>query len=465
MKTFVLDSNILLTDPEAMFKFEEHNVTIPLTVVEEIDFKKKDPSELGRNARQVARNLRDLALTGKLNEGILLPGGGLLKVEISLERVLTRLPIDLSDNINDNRILAVAIETNGILVTNDANLAIKANALNIEAQQYENQRVNVDHLYTGTAEGYVSGRSLDQIYDSGVLGQQEVNTEDEPLANQSFILHNSDSPKQSALATYNKALGQYELLPQDLKTLGLFPKNSEQQFALNHLLNPDISIVSLIGLAGSGKTLCALAAALHGVLETKMYKKVLLLKPIVSMDNAHKVGFLPGDLLSKLAPWAASYMDNIDFIMGEAKKADEMPKIKPPKKPKGASEKFSVTSNMDEKNNAVVSMTEELIAMNLLEIGSLEHIRGRSLPNQFIILDECQNMTINSLKTVITRAGEGSKIICMGDIEQCDVPYLDASSNGLSYLVDKFKGQDCYAHVTLEKSVRSPLAELAARLL
>lgn len=459
-KTYILDSNILMADPDAMFKFEDNIVIIPITVIEEIDQHKKDQNEVGRNSRQVARNLKECRKLGSLDKGVQLKNGGTLKVEVALKRVLDRLPLDLDADVPDNRILAVALHYKGILVTNDTNLAIKAEGVGIKAEEYDNIKVNVDTLYTGTGQAGCSQDSLDAIYNNGCLEESDVVVKDPPLANQSFVLKNFDNTKQSALVTYNKPLRQYELLPQDLKTLGLLPKNAEQQFALNLLLNPDISLVSLIGLAGCGKTLLALAAGLHGVMETKMYKKLLLLKPIVSMDNKHQLGYLPGSLEEKMAPWVASYMDNIDFIMN----GEEPPKLKA-KKVKGTSEKFSVVSDLDNKDRAKVSMAQELASHNMLEIGSLEHLRGRSLPNQFIIIDEAQSLTVHAIKTIITRAGEGTKIIAIGDIEQIDVPYLDASSNGLSYLVDKFAGQQCYGHVTLTKSERSPLAELAAKLL
>lgn len=467
IKTFILDTNILLSDPEALFKFDDNLVVIPITVIEELDRHKKDQNETGRNARQVARNLKECRKLGQLDKGVDLKNGGVLKVEVALQRVLDRLPLDLDANVPDNRILAVAIQCGGILVTNDSNLAIKAEGIGVRTEEYDNLKVNVDKLYTGTSSGGVTQVNLDGIYELGALPLDAVYVKDSPTPNQCFILRNVDNPKQSALAIYDEQLKQYERIPHELKTLGLMPRNAEQQFALSLLLNPDISLVSLIGLAGSGKTLCALAAGLHGVMETKMYTKMLLLKPVVSMDNKHQLGFLPGSMEEKLAPWMASYYDNIDFIMNEAKKQEEPIKIKPAKgaKPTKKSEKFSVTSRLDDKEAAKVSYAEELIMHNYLEIGSLEHIRGRSLPNQFIIIDEAQNLSASSIKTVITRAGEGTKIVLLGDIEQIDVPYLDASSNGLTYVADRLKLSSMCGHITLTKSERSPLAELAATML
>jgi len=461
-KTYVLDTNVLLNDPEAMFKFDDNHVIIPITVIEEIDNHKKDQSDLGRNSRQVARNLKECRKLGMLNEGVDLKSGGTLRIEVALRRVLDRLPLDLDEDVADNRILAVAIQCNGILVTNDSNLAIKAEGVGIKAEEYDNLKVNVDTLYTGTGKAYVTEQQLDDIYKLGALDENIVTViGDVPSPNQCFVLYSMDNPKHSALVTYNSVMKRFDLLPQDLKTLGLMPRNSEQQFALDLLLNPDISLVTMIGIAGSGKTVTALAAGLHSVMVEKAYKKVLLLKPVISMDNKHQLGFLPGSMEEKLAPWMASYYDNIDFIMGEAKKADEVPKVKT----KGKSDKFSVTSNLDDKDRAKVTWAREFIDQNILELGSLEHIRGRSLPNQYIIIDEAQSLTPHAIKTIITRAGEGTKIIAMGDIFQLDVPYLDASSNGLSYVVDKFKNEAIAGHITLTKSERSKLAEVASNIL
>lgn len=454
-KTYILDSNVLLGSPDAMFQFEEHDVVIPMTVIEEIDNHKRDQNELGRNARQVSRNLKEIRKLGALNEGIKLPGGGTLRVEVTLERVLARLPLDLDANVADNRILAVALQCKGILITADLNLLVKAEALGVATEEYKHQKVKVDDLYTGASKAVVPSGLIDKIYKIGSLELSEITSlEEDPHPNQCFVLYDEGNSKHSALVRYNTAMKTFYLLPNELKTLGLEPKNSEQRFALDLLLDPDISLVTLIGRAGSGKTLLALAAALHGVMESKMYKKVLLLKPIISMDNKHQLGFLPGTQLEKLQPWVASYMDNVQFIMNGDTKADE------PVPAKGKLKK-----SYDEKNQGKVSWAEELMEHNFLEIGSLEHLRGRSLPNQFILIDEAQQLSVHAIKTIITRAGEGTKIVCIGDIEQIDVPYLDASSNGLTYVADKFKNEAISGHITLNTTVRSELAEIAAKIL
>lgn len=470
MKTYVLDTNVLMNDPNAIFNFENNHVVLPLTVIEEIDNHKKDQNEVGRNARQTARNLDELRKKGSLHDGVMLENGGKLTVQLALGRTLEqlledRLPIDLDASVADNRILAVAIQTKGILVTKDTNLRIKADALGVPAEDYMFTKVNVDNLYTGAGKLYVEDGIIGKIYTTGVLTLENIpdlESYQSVLPNECFVVHDMYNEKSSALVRYDAIMKEFKLLPHGEKAQEITPRNSEQTFALNLCLDENIEIVSMIGKAGSGKTLLALAAGLEGV-DSGRYSKLLLLKPVAPMDNNHELGFLPGDMSEKLAPWMASYTDNIEFIMGW-KKDEQIQEIK--KKTKNGKD---VKEKDDWKGNpklaARVSPTEELVALNVLELGSLEHIRGRSLPNQYIILDECQNMTINSIKTVITRAGEGTKIVLLGDISQIDVPYLDAASNGLTYVADRFKEQGIAGHITLMKSERSKLAELAAELL
>ena len=251
---------------------------------------------------------------------------------------------------------------------------------------------------------------------------------------------------------------QFERLPQEITAMGLVPRSSEQSFALDLLLDPKVELVTIIGLAGSGKSLCALAAGLHEVMETKQYKKLLLLKPIVAMDNSNQLGFLKGSMEEKLAPWMASYTDNIEVLMSGDHKV-EIPKTKGKK---GAAVK---SDSYDEKAAGKVPAYQELIAHGFIEIGSLEHMRGRSLPNIFVICDEIQSMTPKSIKSLITRLGEGSKLVLLGDIFQIDNPYLSAENNAIVHVTDKFKSTDISGHLTLKKSERSKLAALAAELL
>jgi PhoH-like ATPase len=245
---------------------------------------------------------------------------------------------------------------------------------------------------------------------------------------------------------------EYKLISQDLKTSGILPRNTEQQFALDLLNDSNLNLITLGGSAGTGKTLLALSAGIKGVLDLQQYTKIVLLKPIVPMDNGHELGFLPGSMEEKLSPWMQSYSDNIEVIMAEYFKEDE-----PKKKTKKQVE--------NEKSAGKINPVQELMALGLLEFGSLEHIRGRSLPQLFVIIDECQNLSTNSIRTIITRIGEGSKIILMGDTSQIDNPYLDSRSNGLTVTVEAFKGQQIAGHITLKKSERSKLAEIAANIL
>lgn len=472
-KNYVIDTNVLLIDPDAIFQFGDNNVILPLTVIEEVDTFKKpkrpEDQELARAARQVARNLKELMKRGRIDEGVTLDNGGTIRVVLTISQTLLRLPIDLAEDLADNRILSVAIDYKAILVSNDTNMAIKAVAVGLEAQEYKANAIKSEDFYTGTSKGYITEDSLNKIYDAKQLDLSEVTLVDleTPFPNQCFLLQSMDNPKHSALARYDSVMQEFKLLPLDMKTLGLIPKNSEQQHALNLLLDPEIKLVSMIGKAGSGKTLLALAAGIHGVLESKLYTKVMLLKPIVAMDNGHQLGFLPGSMEEKLSPWLASYYDNISFIMG-APQFDEAPMEKVRAKSRGKGGKcksYDPEEKWEDKSQAKVSAAEELIALGLLELGSLEHIRGRSLPNQYIIIDEAQGLTHNAIKTIITRAGEGTKVILMGDVEQIDLPYLSADNNGLVYVADRFKEEPIAGHITLTRTVRSELAEKAAQLL
>lgn len=466
-KNFVIDTNVLLIDPDAIFQFGANNVILPLTVIEEVDTFKKpkrpDQAEEARAARQFARNMKSLRALGRVDEGVPLPNGGTLKVVLTISQTVLRLPLDLESDVNDNRILSVAVDYKATVITNDVNMGIKAEALGLNAEEYSATAIKSEDFYTGTGKGYVSGEDLERIYAEKCIQPSDVDFDGELHPNQCFILESKDNHKQAALVRYNAAYKEFVLVPDEMKTLGLEPKNAEQHQALGLLHDPEIKLVSMIGKAGSGKTLLALAAGLYGATVTKEYTKVLLLKPIVSMDNSHQLGYLPGSMEEKLAPWLSSYYDNIDFIMGRNEYEDP-PKLKKDKK-KRDNQNDPYMASWNEKKAATVSKAEELMALGVLEIGSLEHIRGRSLPNQFIIIDEAQGLTHNAIKTIITRAGEGTKIVLMGDIEQIDLPYLSADNNGLVYVADRMKHCDISGHITLTKTVRSKLAELAAELL
>ena len=436
-KTFVLDTNVLLHDPQALFRFEDNDLVIPMTVVEEIDRFKKELSETGRNARQFSRIMDSLRSQFKLIDGAMLDTGGQLRVLLYTEEQLKRLPPELRMDRGDNRILAVALEeksrseTPVIFVTKDTNLRIKADAVGLTAEDYSSDKVSLEDLYSGTAEAHLTKEDVDLFYNQGFLA-----LEAEYLSNQCLTLMDAANPSHTALARYNRALKQAETLLRCPKEglWGIHPRNREQQFAFDMLLNDDIQLVTLVGKAGTGKTLLAIAAGLHKSADEGQYSRLLVSRPIFPLGR--DLGYLPGDVEEKLSPWMQPIFDNVELLLGAVEEGS--------KRKRGY---------------------KELVDLGLLEIEPLTYIRGRSIPKQFMIVDEAQNLTPHEIKTIITRAGEGTKIVLTGDPYQIDNPYIDSSSNGLTYVVEKFKGEDIAGHVTLDKGERSCLAELAANLL
>lgn len=436
-KVFILDTNVLLHDPQAMLKFEDNDVVIPITVIEEIDTFKKDLSEIGRNARQVSRLLDSFRASAHLIDGVTLEGGGKLQVVLYTEPAMKRLPPELRSDRGDNRILAVAMQMKDdcqcpvIFVTKDTNLRIKADAVGLTAQDYESDKVAIEELYPGTAEVQVGRDQVDRFY-----GQGYLDIEGDFFPNQYLTLADAGNPSHTAIGRYHKTLGRVVPLIRAPKEglWGINPRNREQQFAFDLLLNDDIQLVTLVGKAGTGKTLLAIAAGLAKSADEASFSRLLVSRPIFPLGR--DLGFLPGDVGEKLAPWMQPIFDNVELLLGMV---DERGKRKRGYK--------------------------ELVDMGLLEIEALTYIRGRSIPKQFMIVDEAQNLTPHEIKTIITRAGEGTKIVLTGDPYQIDNPYVDSSSNGLTYTVEKFKGQDIAGHITLFRGERSPLAELAANLL
>jgi len=437
MKTYVLDTNVLLHDPQAIFRFEENEVVLPLTVVEEIDRFKKEQSETGRNARQISRIIDGFRTQGRLIDGLKLESGGLFRIAIYHEESMLLLPPELRGGMGDNRILAVAKELDQagtgqvFFITKDINLRIKADTIGLRAEDYESDKVAIDELYSGTLELEVGSEQIDQFYRQG-----ELQIAGEFLTNQGVTLVDRDNPSHSAI-------GRYHGVQQTLRPLlrapkegiwGIHPRNREQQFAIDLLLNDDYRVVSLVGKAGTGKTLLAIAAGLLKTADESIYSRLLVSRPVFPMGR--DLGFLPGDIDEKLAPWMQPIFDNVELLLASV---DE-----------GGKRKRGY---------------RELIDLGLMEIEPLTYIRGRSIPRQYLIVDEAQNLTPHEIKTIITRAGEGTKIVLTGDPYQSDNPYIDSSSNGLSYAVERLKGQDISGHVTLTKGERSPLAELAANLL
>jgi PhoH-like ATPase len=437
-KTFVLDTNVLLHDPKAIFKFKDNDIILPITIVEELDRFKKLSEMTGRNARQVSRTLDELRTKGRLTEGISLDNGGLLRV-VSCDRdTLKQLPYLLDGKENDNAILAVALkqkencQCNVVLVSKDTNLRIKADALGLEAQDYENDKVDFEGLYTGEAEILVESESIDEFFK-----QHSLDLDRSVYPNQALTLVDINNASHTALGI----VSDRRVVPlSKTATMGvsrIHPRNREQKFALELLLRDDIALVTLVGKAGTGKTLLAIAAGLFKAIDEKIYTRLLIARPVVPMGK--DIGYLPGDIKEKLTPWMQPLYDNFDLIF-----TNQDPLGKP---------------------NYWRSGYQELLDRGLLQIEPLTYIRGRTIPQQFAIIDEAQNLTPHEVKTILTRAGEGTKIVLTGDPEQIDNPYVDAASNGLTYVVEKFKHEPLAGHITLTKGERSPLAERAAMLL
>lgn len=433
MKLYILDTNVLLHDPTSLMAFEENELVIPLVVIEELDTFKDSENEIGRNARQVARTLDSYMEFGSLNKGISLSNGGSLRVELNC---MSNIPAHLDPHKADNRIIGVALglaerypDKQVILVSKDINMRIKCDSLGVESQDYHKDHLvdNADELYSGFTEITIQDEEIDAFHaGTSLLRPDMMSTSFYP--NQFVLMKSIINPKKSALARVIDLHSPFDRVLDHKDIWGIIPKNKEQTFALNLLMDPDVNLVSLIGLAGSGKTLLSIAAALQQTVESKEYKRIIVSRPIQPMGK--DLGFLPGALEEKMSPWIAPLNDNLEFLF--------------------------------DGNIKTLEMFKE---SGIIQIEALTYIRGRSIPNSFIIIDEAQNLSVHELKTIITRAGEGSKIVLAGDIEQIDSPYLDAVSNGLSIAVEKFKEYDIAGHVTLRSGVRSGLATLAAKIL
>lgn len=454
IKNYVLDTNVLLADSESLFKFEEHMVHLPIVCIEELDTFKKDQGELGRNARKVARSLNELMSIGSLSDGVSInKHGGVLKIELST-------PVDYYNltRTNDNDILATAKSLNGILVSKDINLRVKAAALGVQTEDYKNDKVKSEEgLYTGLGEIYITSPEIDKLYDNKYFTMDVA--ELSPSPNQCFVVKSTSNDKHSALVCYNATMNEFRLIPQDLKTMDILPRNTEQQFALSLLLDPNIKLVTLTGKAGSGKGLISLAAALKQVLDDKLYAKIVIARPIVSLNNAHQLGFQPGDLDNKLSHWLKPFYENINYILSNRTKVTKISKVGKRRKD------IESYDNEMEKEAGRIPFVDELKELDILELASLEHVKGRTFHNQLVIVTEAQNCSLADMKTIVTRIGEGSKLILEGDIHQIDSPYLDSENNGLTHVAEKFRPYNLSAHITLQKSERSELAELAANIL
>ncbi len=436
VKSYVFDTNVLLHDPSAIFKFEEHEVVIPLVVIEEIDSFKKHQNENGRNARQFSRYVDGLRAHGNLQDGVDLPGGGRLRIDLTSENLVEFRSIN--GHLADNQILSVALSLRQredrfvVLLSKDTNMRLKADAMGLRAEDYEHGKVSIDELYGGQSELVVPRASIEALYRSG---EADVDTGDLP-DNCCLVLRNEENPNNTALGRVATGGGGVCAARRFKEGVwGIFPRNKEQTFALDLLLEDRIKLVTLVGMAGTGKTLLAIAAGLFQTADLAAYQRLLVSRPIFPLGR--DIGFLPGDIEEKLNPWMKPVYDNVEFIIDLARD-------------KSAHKKRGY---------------QELIDLGILEIEPLTYIRGRSIPHQFLLIDEAQNLTPHEIKTIITRAGEATKIVLTGDPYQIDNPYVDSTSNGLTYVVHKFRGDSLAGHITLLKGERSELAERAAELL
>lgn len=435
-KIFVLDTSVLVHDPQALNAFQDNDIIIPIAVIEEIDGHKKRQDEVGRNARWVSNFLDQLRAIGHLDTGVSLgESRGTLRVELNHQEI-DKLPPTLDRTKIDNRIIAVALALKQndnlpvVLVTKDINMRVKADALGIAAEDYQTDKIEIEEVYTGTRTLKVEPDVIDHFYSNGEAVVKDV----ELYPNQMIILEDSFGSSKSALARHVFGGRMVPLRFTNQDPFGLKPRNKEQRFAIEMLLDEEIRLVTLIGRAGTGKTLIALAAGLQKVVEESKYRRLSISRPVIPLG--HDLGYLPGDVDEKLRPWMQPIYDNLEFLF----------------------------SNRD-RNEKIDQLVSSMQDLNVLELEPLTYIRGRSIPNQFLLIDEAQNLSPHEIRTAITRVGEGTKIVLTGDPYQIDHPYLDSNSNGLTFVVERFKNERLAGHVTLVKGERSDLAELGSRLL
>jgi PhoH-like ATPase len=433
IKHYVLDTNVLLHNPQAIHSFAENHVVIPFAVIEEIDNRKKGQDEIGRHARMVSRELDSLRVGGHLATGVSLAGGGRLRIEMNHQEQ-EKFPQGLDPSKHDNRILAVCFGLSlerkepVILVTKDLNLRIKADVLGIRSEDFQTDKVDYSNLYTGACDLYASYDSVEAFFRDGEIPWPDDEVRPDP--NGFVVLKDRTNPSRSGLGRYLD--GRLKpLLYANTKNWGIRARNKEQKFSLELLLDDRVKVVTLVGPAGTGKTLLALAVGLEMVLEQRAYDRLLVTRPIIPMGN--DLGYLPGSKEEKLRVWMQPIFDNLEFLF---RKCPDPPGI-----------------------------LDDFFRNGLLEMEALTYIRGRTIPGQYILCDEAQNLSPNMIKTLVTRVGEGSKIVLTGDPEQIDHPYLDASSNGLTYLVERIREEEIAGHVSLFKGERSQVAEIGARRL
>jgi PhoH-like ATPase len=435
VKNYILDTNVLLHDPNSLLNFQEHNVLIPIEVIEEIDRFKREPTELGQNARTVSRALDGLRNQGRLSEGVALPNRGRLRI-IFNEKNGVGAPT-FTNHAADSRIVALALSVQKtepkvptILVTKDINLRIKADALGLQAEDYETDRIQIQELYTGMLEKTVSAETMAQFRANGEL---EIKNGAPYYPNEYCTLVEETNLKRTALARVDTSGAKlFPIIDSREGVWGIKPRNREQHFGFDALLDDRIKLVTLMGKAGTGKTLMAMAAGLKRTVLDREFRRLVIARPTVSMGK--ELGFLPGSLEEKLNPWMQPIHDALE-LLGDL--------------------------NMGHEHRR----SNDLMRSGVIVVEALSYIRGRSIAHQFMIIDEAQNLTPLEVKTIVTRVGIGTKIVFTGDPYQIDNPYVDSSSNGFNYIVSKFREQAIAAHIELQKGERSELAELAANIL
>ena len=433
-KTYVLDTSVYLTNADCIYAFKNHDIHIPLKVFEEVDKHKKRQDAVGAQARKIIRIWDELRSRGSIDKGVRIRKGlGIIKSISAAGITPADLPVDLDTTIADHLIIATALKAQRestrkvVLVSRDINMRVIADAVGLTSEDFQNNQIvdTSENIFTGYDTVLVDDQTIDQFYERKdvYLDQPGLHT------NQYVMLVSNANEKKSALARYfNAATPLRQLLTSKQKVWGIKPRNKEQQFLMDALMDPKIQIVTAIGKAGSGKTICAIAAGLEQTIDEvkQEYTRVIVSRPVQPLGK--DIGFLPGTMEEKMSPWLMPIQDNLQFLMGN--------------------DKITLDIYMQK---------------GTIEIEALTYIRGRSISNAFIIIDEAQNLTTHELKTIITRVGEGTKIVLTGDVEQIDNVYIDATSNGLTHAVEKFKKFELASHVTLMKGERSKVATFAAQ--
>jgi len=450
-KIYVLDTNVLIHNPQSMFTFEDNHVVIPIVVIEEIDHFKKGLDEKGRNARQIGRYLDQLRSSGSLQKGVPTDKGGIIQVVLSRHISETANEVLITDT-NDNLIIGTALyiqkehpDKTVVLISKDANVRIKADAVGLKSENFETDRINFQELYTGFTNIKSSKKIIDELKKNGSIKNKFNANNNGPYHPNQFIrlCKKEGDEKSEMMIRYSHEDDMFKTMEfyHDQELFGIRARNDEQKMAFDLLLDPAVKLVSLVGKAGTGKTLIALAAGLNQVVEDMHFSRLVVSRPISPLGK--DIGYLPGSKAEKMNPWMQPIYDNMEILLSH----------KNDKHDSGNGKIFGKKQ----------PQLKDYLDFGFIELEPLTYIRGRSLPNQFIIIDEAQNLTPHEMKTIITRAGEGTKIVLTGDPYQIDIPYLDSESNGLSIAVEKLKQESIVGHITLEKGERSTLANIAAK--